>query len=134
MAVRDHSIESFKELLAEIKEYLKLQKEFTLIQLTEKLGIFFSALILVIVFLVLGVVALFYLLFCLAYLIEPYVGGMKGSFAIIVGVDLLIIAVIAIFRKKFIVKPIVNFLAHLLLDDEKDEVEEEEKEEEEEGK
>lgn len=127
MSTKDRSIDSFRELITEVREYLKLQKEFTLIKLTEKLAILFTKTIMLIVFLILGLIALFYLLFCLAYALEPYVGGMKGSFAIIVGIDLLIIAVIAIFRQRLIAKPIINFLAHLLLDDDENKMKEDEK-------
>jgi hypothetical protein len=120
MATDDHSIESFEQLFAEIKQYLKLQKEFTLVKATQKLSILFSAIVLTIVFMILGVAALFYLLFSLAYVLEPYVGGLKYSFAIITLVDLLIIVVIAVFRKQLLIKPTINFLAHLLLDDEEE--------------
>jgi hypothetical protein len=120
-STEDHSIENFEQLFLEIKEYLKLQKEYTLLVLTEKLAILFSTLVLVVVFLILGIAALFYLLFGLAYLLEPYVGGLKSSFAIIVLIDLLIIAVIAVFREKLIIKPTINFLVHLFLDKKEDE-------------
>jgi hypothetical protein len=121
MSTEDRSIESFEQLFVEIKKYLKLQKEFTLIKLTKKLAVLFATIVLAIVFLILGVAALFYFLFALAYLLEPYVGGLQSSFAIIGLFDLLIIALLYIFRKRLIIKPAINFLAHLLLDDEEEE-------------
>lgn len=117
MHYQDRSIESFEDLFVQVRQYLKLQKEYTLVQLTAKLASLLSAIVLVIVFLILGVAALFYFLLSLAYLLEPYVGGLKYSFAIIGLIDIVIILVIAANRKKWIIRPTVNFLAHLLLDE-----------------
>ncbi|MDE6986715.1 MAG: phage holin family protein, partial [Bacteroides acidifaciens] len=59
----------------------------------------------------------FYLFFTLAYILEPFVGGLMASFAIIAGINLAIIAIIVIFRKRLIISPLVNFLANLFLTD-----------------
>jgi membrane associated rhomboid family serine protease len=117
LSTKDHSIESFEQLFGEVKQYLKLQKEYSLIKLTSKLSVLLSTLLLVIVFLVLGMAALFYLLLALAYAFEPLVGSLGWSYAIIGCIALLILLLIAVFRRKLIVEPTVNFLAHLLLDD-----------------
>ena len=62
-------------------------------------------------------VALFYLFFTLAYILEPFVGGFMASFAIIAGINVVLIAIIVIFRKRLIISPLVNFLANLFLTD-----------------
>ena len=98
-------------------ENLELQKEYTKLELTEKLTILFSTLIMVLVLIILGMVALFYLLFALAYVLEPLVGGLMASFAIIAGINVLLIALVIIFRKQLIISPMVNFLANLFLTD-----------------
>ena len=64
MFADDKSIENFQQLFFEFKKYLELQKEYTKLELTEKLTILFSTLIMVLVLIILGMVALFYLLFC----------------------------------------------------------------------
>ncbi|MEG1546598.1 MAG: phage holin family protein [Bacteroides sp.] len=115
MFTDEKSIDSFRQLLAEIKKYIALQKEYTKIELVEKLTILLSTLIMVLVFIILGIVALFYLLFALAYILEPIVGGLTMSFSIIGGINILLIVFIAIFRKKLIINPMVNFLANLFL-------------------
>ena len=71
------------------------------------------------VLIILGMVALFYLLFALAYVLEPLVGGLMASFAIIAGINILIMALVIIFRKQLIISPMVNFLANLFLTDSK---------------
>ena len=107
MFTDDKSIENFQQLFFEFKKYLELQKEYTKLELTEKLTILLST------------VALFYLLFALAYVLEPLVGGLMASFAIIAGINILIMALVIIFRKQLIISPMVNFLANLFLTDSK---------------
>lgn len=67
----DKSIENFQQLFFEFKKYLELQKEYAKLELTEKLTILFSTLIMVLILIILGMVALFYLFFTLAYILEP---------------------------------------------------------------
>ena len=113
----DKSIENFQQLFFEFKKYLELQKEYAKLELTEKLAILFSTLIMVLILIILGMVALFYLFFTLAYILEPFVGGLMASFAIIAGINVVLIAIIVIFRKRLIISPLVNFLANLFLTD-----------------
>ena len=117
MFADDKSIENFQQLFFEFKKYLELQKEYTKLELTEKLTILFSTLIMVLVLIILGMVALFYLLFALAYVLEPLVGGLMASFDIIGGIKVLLNAIVIVFRKQLIISPMVNFLANLFLTD-----------------
>lgn len=117
MFADDKSIENFQQLFFEFKKYLLLQKEYTRLELTEKLTILLSTLILVLILITLGMVALFYLLFALAYILEPLVGGLMISFAIIATIKVVLIAIVYIFRKRLIVTPMTNFLAGLFLND-----------------
>lgn len=115
MFADDNSIENFQQLFFEFKRYLVLQKEYTRLELTEKLTILLSTLIMVLILIMLGMVALFYLLFALAYVLEPLVGGLMVSFAIIAAINVVLIAIVVIFRKQLIVAPTANFLAGLFL-------------------
>ena len=119
MFADDKSIENFQQLFFEFKKYVELQKEYTKLELTEKLTILLSALIMILVLIILGMVALFYLLFALAYILEPVVGGLMVSFGIIAGINVLLIFLVIIFRKQLIISPMVNFLAGLFLTDSK---------------
>ena len=47
MFADDKSIENFQQLFFEFKKYLELQKEYTKLELTEKLTILFSTLIMI---------------------------------------------------------------------------------------
>ena len=119
MFADDKSIENFQQLFFEFKKYLELQKEYTKLELTEKLTILLSTLIMIVILIILGMVALFYLLFALAYVLEPLVGGLMASFAIIAGINILIMALVIIFSKQLNISPMVNFIANLFLTDSK---------------
>ena len=72
MFTDDKSIENIQQLFAEFKKFLVLQKEYTKLELTEKLTILLSTLIMILVLTILGMVALFYLLFALAYILGKF--------------------------------------------------------------
>ena len=117
MFTDDKSIENIQQLFAEFKKFLVLQKEYTKLELTEKLTILLSTLIMILVLTILGMVALFYLLFALAYILEPLVGGLMVSLGIIAGINVLLIAIIYFFRRQLIMSPMVYFVADLFLND-----------------
>lgn len=115
MFADDKSIENIQQLAVEFKKYLELQRDYTKLELTEKLTILISTLILILVLVILGMVALFYLLFSFAYVLEPLVGGLMASHAIIAGITIILMIIIYAFRKPLIISPMVNFLANLFL-------------------
>ena len=117
MFTDDKSIDTLQQLFHEFRKYLNLQKEYTKLEVTEKLSILLSTLILLLVVITLGMVALFYLSFALAYVLAPLVGGLMGSFGILACFHILLIILIILFRKRLIMQPMVNFLANLLLND-----------------
>ena len=76
MFANDKNIDNLQQLLAELKKYAELQKDYVKLHLVEKLTILISTLILVFILLILGIIALFYLSFTLAYVLAPHVGGL----------------------------------------------------------
>ena len=107
---------SVHQLIAEIKEYLELQRDLLKVEGVEKLTILISAFLVLMISIILGGGALFYLLFALAYLLEPAI-GLIGAFGIIGCVCLLILVVLVLLRKQLIINPIVRFLYKLFLKD-----------------
>ncbi len=79
MFADDKSIENFQQLFFEFKKYLELQKEYTKLELTEKLTILFSTLIMVLVLIILRHGCPVLPAFCSAYVLEPLVGGLMSS-------------------------------------------------------
>ena len=120
MFADDKSIENIQQLFIEFKKYLRLQKKYTQLEVTEKLTILLSTLVLVLVVVILGMVALFYLSFTLAYVLDPLVGGLMVSFALISCFNILLIILIVIFRKKIIINPMTKFIAGLFIDSDND--------------
>ena len=82
MFADDKSIENMQQLFIEFKKYLELQKEYTKLEVTEKLSKLLSTLLLVLLVVILGVVVLFHLSFTLVYILAPLVGGLMMSFAL----------------------------------------------------
>ena len=113
----DKTIDNMQTLFTEVKHYVDLQKDYVKLDITHKLTILLSTLILILVLVVLGMIALFYLSFTLAYVLEPLVGGLTTSYAIITGGILLLGALIYGCRQRLIIQPLTNFLANLLLND-----------------
>ena len=117
MFANDKTIDNLQSLIAELKHYVDLQKDYIKLDITHKLTILLSTLILILVLGVLAMIALFYLSFTLAYVLEPHVGGLMNSYAIITGGILLLGVIIYGCRKRFIIQPLTRFLANLLLND-----------------
>ena len=113
MFADDGSIENFQQLFVDFKQYLVLQKEYTKLEVIEKLTILLSASILIILLITLGMIALFYLLFAVAYALGPLVGGLTVSFCIIAAFNVLLMLIVYVYRKKLIINPMVKFVAGL---------------------
>ena len=108
MFANDKTIDNLQALLTEVKHYVDLQKDYVKLDITHKLTILIS---------ILGMIAIFYLSFTLAYILEPHVGGLTNSYAIITGSILLIGILVYLLRKRLIIQPLTNFLANLILND-----------------
>ena len=85
MFANDKNIDNLQQLLAELKKYAELQKDYVKLHLVEKLTILISTLILVFILLILGIIALFYLSFSLASVLAPHVCGLMASYGILTG-------------------------------------------------
>ena len=115
MFADDKSIENMQQLFIEFKKYLELQKEYTKLEVTEKLSKLLSTLLLVLLVVILGVVVLFHLSFTLVYILAPLVGGLMMSFALITCFHILLIVLLVLFRKKLIIDPTVKLIAELFM-------------------
>lgn len=119
MFIDENNVQDIRQLVKELKAYVEMQKEYTKLELTEKLTILLSTMIFAIALILLGLVVLFYLSLSFAYILAPYVGGLPGSYAIIAGIVFLLFLVIMVLRKRLIVNPLANFLANLFLNNSK---------------
>lgn len=117
MFANDKSIDNLESLFKEIKKYIELQGQFVKLELVEKLTILLSTFILILVLIILGIMALFYFSFMLVYILERWTESIIGSYAIIGGIILIIAFILYKARKQIIIQPMVNFLAHLFLEE-----------------
>ena len=117
MFATDKTIDSLQALFTEVKHYVDLQKDYVKLDITHKLTVLLSTLILILILVVLGMIALFYLSFTLAYILEPHVGGLVNSYAIITAGILLIGVMLYGLRQRLIIQPLTHFIANLFLND-----------------
>ncbi len=115
----DRSSETLNQLVIEIKQYIALQKEYGKLELIEKLTIIVSTAAMLLVALILGLMTLFYLLISLAHILEPHVGGLKVSYAIIAGISLILIVITILLKKQLFINPMISFLTNLFFNDSK---------------
>lgn len=115
MSENNTNPKSIEELYQEGKKLLLLSSDYVRLELAEKLTILISTMILIMTLLVLGMVALFYLSFAIAYKIEPIVGSLTLSFTIITLLVVLLMMGVFFFRKQLIINPLASFLSNLFL-------------------
>ncbi len=114
MFSNDNNIETIAQLVESAKRYLNVQQEYVKLDIIEKVvRLVTLAAITLVVFLIL-LLMLIYLSFAAAYAISPWVGTV-WAFVIIAGVYLLLLILFLRNRRKWIEKPLVSFLADLLL-------------------
>lgn len=117
MLGNDQTIDNLQTLFNEVKKYVELQKDYVKLDMVQKMTVLISGLILILVLMILGMIALFYLSFMLVYILEPHAGGLTASYAIISGIILLLVLCIYFFRHRLIIQPMTRFLANLFLND-----------------
>lgn len=110
------NINSIKQLYEEFKVYLELQKEYTRLEVVEKLSILLSTLLILLLMVLLGGMVLFYLLFALAHALAPHLGSLSIGFTVIAASVSILSCLIYICRKSLIINPIARFLSKLFIE------------------
>lgn len=115
MFSKENGINNFKDLFLEIKKYLELQKDYAQLHLIEKLTRLFSVIVLVFLLVSLAMIALFYLMFTLVYVLNAWIDSLALCFGIVTITVLGIGILIFVLRKTLIEQPIVKYLANLII-------------------
>ena len=115
MFSNDQNIETIGQLAEVLKHYVGLQGDFIRLSVTEKIVRLLTAIAIFFAITVLLLLVLIYLSFAAAYALEPIV-GLPWAFTIISGTYLLLLLLCLLFRKRWIQKPLVRFLAGILID------------------
>jgi len=120
MSENHEPADNLQQLYDDVKKYVQLQTEYVKVEFVEKLTILLSTLLIIGLVLVLVIAALFYLFFSLAYTLQPVLGSLAVSFAIISGIYVFFIGLLMIFRKRIVINPLVRFLSNLFLKNKED--------------
>ena len=114
MFSNDKNIETIGQLVETLKHYVELQSEYARLDIVEKTVRIFTVLAITALLGLLLLLMLIYISFAATFALEPLV-GIVAAFSIVAGVYALILILFLVFRKQWIEKPLVKFLASLLL-------------------
>jgi len=114
MLSNDKNVENIAQLIEALKDYFINQSEYVKLDVIDKIVRLSTALALTVVMLILGLAVLFYLSFALVYWMEPLIGTAWSFLMVAVGF-LLLLVLVFLFRKSWIERPLVQFLANTLL-------------------
>lgn len=114
MFSNDKNIETIGQLVEVLKHYIGLRTEYLKLDVVDKVVRLLTAITMCVVLLGLLCLAIIYLSFAAAFAIGNVLGNPIG-FSIVAGFYILLLIVFVIFRHQWIEKPLVKFLASLLM-------------------
>lgn len=116
MLSSDKNVETFAQLIEALKHYLGLQKEYLKLDVIDKVvRLLTTATLAIFLFLILIVVLLFAAL-GLAFLLSRHI-GLTGAFFAVAALFAFVLLLIYAFRRQWIERPLVRYLARLLMND-----------------
>lgn len=115
MFSNDKNIETIGQLVEVLRRYIGLQSEYMKLDAIEKFVRLMTTLIMAAVLSLLLVITLIYFSFAVAYALAP-VTGTAWAFVIVALCYLLLLILFVLFRKRWVERPMVRFLASLLME------------------
>ena len=110
----DKNIETIAQLIEVVRHYIGLQSEYMKLDVVDKVVRLITAIAICFLLFTLLAISMIYLSFAAAFALADYV-GMAPAFCIVAGAYLLILILFILFRHQWIEKPLVKFLASLLM-------------------
>ena len=110
----DKNIETIAQLIEVVRHYIGLQTKYMKLDVIDKIVRLLTALVMVAVLSLLLFIGLIYLSFATVYALQPIM-GMAAAFACVAGAYFLVLLLFVVFRKRWIERPLVRFLASLLM-------------------
>ncbi len=114
MISSDKNIETFAQLLESAKHYVGVQSEYVKLDVIEKVVKLLTVATITLLVLLLAMLMLTYLSFAIAYGLGAYI-GMPWAFVLVAGIYFAFLVLFLLKRRQWIEKPLVKFLADLLL-------------------
>ena len=115
MFSNDRNIETIGQLIESLKHYIGLQQQYIKLDVVDKIVQLITAITIAAIIVVLLMLACIYLSFAVSYSLSSIVGNVL-AFSSVGGSYLVLLFICFIFRHQWIEKPLVRFLANLLLD------------------
>ena len=114
MLSSDKNVEHIAQLIEVLKHYLGLQTEYVKLDVVDKVVRLLMAAALTIIFFIIIITVLMFFSFAFAYWLANFIGTAL-AFVVVAIFHLLFFLTIICFRKSWIERPLVHFLAMLLL-------------------
>lgn len=111
----DKNVETIEQLVKLVKDYIGLQGEYLKLDVTEKTVRLITALLLFAVFTLLFIAILIFVSAAVAFAIAPS-AGYPVAFTLIAAFYAFIFILLLAFKKSWIEKPLVKFIASLIID------------------
>lgn len=111
----DNNVETIGQLVEVLKNYIGLQTEYVKLDVIEKIVRLITVLALALVLLVSILMIIIFGSFAAVYALEPCVGVVAG-FCIMAAFYFVLFLLIFAFRTQWIEKPVVRFLASILME------------------
>ena len=110
----DQNVETIGQLAEALRHYVGLQTEYVKLDVVEKVVRLLTVATMTIVLSVLLVMVAIFASFALAHALAPYT-GQAWAYAIVAAVYLLLLLLVVVNRKRWIERPLVRFLASMLM-------------------
>ncbi|MBQ8158082.1 MAG: phage holin family protein [Prevotella sp.] len=114
MLSSDKNVETIAQLIEVLKNYWGLHTEYLKLTVIDKVVRLLTAVAVAIVFVIILVAVLLFFWLSVGFWLANYIGTAAAFFSVM-GAHLLLIIVFYLFRKSWIERPLVRFLADLLM-------------------
>jgi len=111
----DENIETIGQLVEVVRHYIGVQQEYVRLDVVEKVVKLLTVITLTGVIVMLTVLALIYLSFAAVFSLAG-VMSMPAAFCVVAAFYIVALLLFAVFRKRWIERPLVRFLASVLLE------------------
>lgn len=115
MFSNDKNVETIGQLVEVLKHYIGLQSEYMKLDVVDKVVRLLTVFTMSVVLFVLLLLVLIYTSFAMAYGLATIIGSTATAFCIVAGIYLFILILFVIFRHQWIERPLVRFLASILM-------------------
>jgi hypothetical protein len=112
--MNENSGNVLEDIAADLKEYITVQKEYSKLNIIEKVSLSVSFFMIVLLCMGAFFFAFIYFSVALVFLFEKFFGSFVPALFLVCGINLLIIALIILFRKSLFFSPMIRLTSKFL--------------------